>query len=330
MALLAVSLAGGCRLPQLDRLVEPEAPRFDEALFAGKPLRAHVIPAGPEDGPPEVTVIGQPRTHRIRPGETLLDAARWHDLGYNEIVEANPDVDPWLPPEGATIVVPTTWVLPCCTYEGIVVNIPEMRLYQYERVLGGRQILVRTHPVGLGRLDWRTPRGALRIAEKAVNPRWDIPESIRQEHIRERGDPRTFIPGGDPENPLGAYRMRLSLHPYSIHGTNMPWGVGVPASHGCVRMYPEDIARFFPLVAVGTPVLLTYQPVKVGRGWDGVWVEVHRDLYGYSRTPYADALRALERRRLGAAVDRERVKAAVEAARGVPLRIDTPAAPRPS
>src|SRR5262249_17873406 len=178
---------------------------------------------------------------------------------------ANPGVDPFLPPPGADVVVPTAWVLPCCTYEGIVVNIPELRLYYFRHAPDDpHTLLVDTYPVGLGRDDRRTPRGTFRVAEKTVNPRWVVPESIRQEHLRERGDGRRSIPGGDPDNPLGKYRLQLSRRIYGIHGTDIPWGIGMQVTHGCVRLYPEDIEHLFPLVPIGTPVEFTYQPVKAG------------------------------------------------------------------
>src|SRR5262249_31768549 len=156
--------------------------------------------------------------------DTLLDVARYYDLGWNEIVEANPGVDPWIPPVGTAVVLPTEWVLPCCRYEGIVLNIPEMRLFFYRRPAGDpHTLLVDTHPVGLGRTDRPTPRGHFQVRGKTVNPRWNIPASIREEHIRERGDARTTIAGGDPDNPLGKYRIELSIPNYTIHGTNVPW-----------------------------------------------------------------------------------------------------------
>src|SRR5204863_8654735 len=140
---------------------------------------------------------------------------RYYDLGYNEIVDANPGVDPWVPPVGTTIVLPTEWILPCCSYEGLVVNITEMRLYLYRRTPGdARTLIVDTLPVGLGRDDRRTPRGRFTVRGKTVNPTWIIPQSIRAEHIEETGDTRTKIPGGDPDNPLGKYRLELTLPRY--------------------------------------------------------------------------------------------------------------------
>src|SRR5262245_36657585 len=241
----------------------PASAAYDEEVFVQKTIPSYSI-ATPEKGQPVDTVIGQVRTYRIRKGDTLIDLARYFDLGYNEILDANPAIDPWVPPVGATMLLPTEWVLPCCTYDGMIVNIPEMRLFYFKRS-GPDTTTVYTYPVGLGRDDWRTPAGKFRVTGKTVNPRWNIPESIRKEHIEERDDPRTLIPGGAPDNPLGKYRFELSLPMYRIHGTDIPWGVGMQVSHGCVRLYPEDIERLFPMVPIKTPGEFTYQPVKVGR-----------------------------------------------------------------
>ena len=195
--------------------------------------------------------------------DTFLDIARYYDLGYNEIEEANPGVDPWIPPPGQIVLLPTEWVLPDVEYKGLVVNIPEMRLYYFHPAAQGT-VIVNTFPVGLGRDDWRTPSGSFKVVEKTVNPRWVLPESIKAEHRREGKPAPDFIAGGDPDNPLGKYRLRLTLPLYGIHGTDIPWGVGMQVSHGCVRLYPEDIERLFPMVPVGTPGQFIYQPVKVG------------------------------------------------------------------
>jgi L,D-transpeptidase ErfK/SrfK len=267
-------------------------------------------------------VIGGVRHYRIRQGDTLLDVARWFDLGYNEIVDANPGLDPWVPPVGTDVVLPTAWVLPCCTYEGIVVNIPELRLYYFRPVPGDPlTTLVTTYPVGLGRDDRRTPRGKYRVQSKEVKPTWYIPESIRREHIAERGDARRSIPGGAPDNPLGGYRLRLTRGIYAIHGTDIPWGVGMKVTHGCVRLYPEDIERLFPLVPVGTPVEFTYQPVKVGLRDGAVWVEAHRDIYGFTRSLAAAARTLLARQNLAARVDARLLGDALARPVGVPLRV---------
>jgi len=302
---------------------------YDEDVFAKKTIPAYSIPT-PTAGGASDTVIGEVRAYRIRKGDTLIDLARYYDLGWNEITDANPGVDPWVPPVGATILLPTEWVLPCCTYHGLVVNIPEMRLFFYTRSpQDPHTTIVHTYPVGLGRDDWRTPSGTFKIRGKTVNPRWNIPESIRKEHIAERDDPRTFIEGGDPENPLGKYRLELTLPMYGIHGTDIPWGVGMQVSHGCVRLYPEDIERLFPTVPVGTPGEFVYQPVKAGMKAGAAYVESHRDIYGYAPALYREATAAVGRAGIGARVDQRLLVEALEDGSGMPIRVTPdPSAPQ--
>ncbi|HEV7733963.1 MAG TPA: L,D-transpeptidase family protein [Candidatus Binatia bacterium] len=303
--------------------VAPVVPAFTEANFVKKPLETYTIPTPAPGKMPEVSVIGAMRTYTIRDGDTLMDVARWFDLGFNEMVDANPDVDEWVPPVGKTVLVPTTWVLPCCTYDGMVVNIPEMRLYFFQKKPGDpKTTIVRTYPVGLGRDDRRTPRKTFRVVGKTKNPTWNIPPRIRQDHIRESGDHRSAIRGGDPDNPLGKYRFDLSISPYAIHGTNIPWGVGMNVSNGCARLYPEDVEHLFPLVPVGTPGAFVYQPVKVGRRDDRTWVEAHRDVYRYGSAIPSGSRAAMKR--FGVAVNDPGVKAAVKAGLGVPMAL-TPA-----
>ena len=325
-ALAAVSLLlAGCAALR-ERFASPLGERVpaasDEAAFARKTIPTYRLRAPAQGARPAETVVGAVRHYRIRADDTLLDVARWFDLGYNEIVDANPGVDPWVPPVGTEVVVPTEWVLPCCTYQGIVVNIPELRLYYFRPAPDDPlTTLVTTYPVGLGRDDRHTPRGKFRVQAKQVNPTWYIPESIRREHIAERGDARHVIPGGAPDNPLGGYRLQLSRPIYSIHGTDVPWGIGMEVTHGCVRLYPEDIERLYGLVAVGTPVEFTYQPVKLGQRGGAVYVEVQRDIYRYTRSLAAEARTALARQNLTGRVDRRLLDGALARPAGVPLRI---------
>jgi len=306
--------------------VRPAVADYPEEVFMKKAIPAYSIRT-PSKGTPVDTVIGQVRTYRIRKGDTLLDVARYFDLGWNEIIDANPYIDPWVPPAGSTILLPTEWVLPCCSYDGVVVNIPEMRLFFYQR---SKQdpgtTVVYTYPVGLGRDDWRTPTGKFKIRGKTLNPQWNIPESIRKEHIAERGDSRTFIAGGDPENPLGRHRIELTLPMYGIHGTNIPWGVGMQVSHGCVRLYPEDIERLFPLVPVGAPGEFTYQPAKAGVRDGAVYLEAHSDIYGHAPAPYREAIAALTRAGLADRVDEATLVRALQDQGGMPIRL-TPELP---
>ena len=294
---------------------------YPEEVFMRKAIPAYSIPT-PTKGSSTDTVIGQVRNYRIRKGDTLLDVARYFDLGWNEIIDANPYIDPWVPPAGSTILLPTEWVLPCCSYDGVVVNIPEMRLFFFRRSKEDpRTTVVHTFPVGLGRDDWRTPTGKFKIRGKTLNPQWNIPESIRKEHIADRGDARTFIAGGDPENPLGRHRIELTLPMYGIHGTNIPWGVGMQVSHGCVRLYPEDIERLFPLVPVGVPGEFTYQPVKAGLRDGAVFLEAHTDIYGHAPAPYREAEAALARAGLADRSDEQGLLRALQDPAGMPVRI---------
>jgi L,D-transpeptidase ErfK/SrfK len=208
--------------------------------------------------------------------DTLPDLARRYGLGYEEILRANVTVDTWLPGEGTTIVIPGQRLLPPGPREGVVVNLPEHRLYYYPKLKKGETPYVITYPVSIGKMDWATPLGETKVIDKRKNPTWSPPESVRKEH-EERGDPLPKIVGAGPDNPLGAYAMRLNITPgaYLIHGTNNPIAVGMAITHGCIRMYPEDIEALFPLVKVGTPVWLINEPVKVARVDGRVWLEVH-------------------------------------------------------
>jgi L,D-transpeptidase ErfK/SrfK len=288
------------------------ASRWTEESFANRvPVRYPLI----DPSRPDPTVVGGLATFVVEEGDTLLDVGRHFDLGYNEMTSANPGVDPWMPSPGEVLVIPTEFVLPDARAQGVVVNIPEMRLYHYQ---GGAVV---TYPVGLGRDDWRTPEGRFKIRGKTERPTWVIPESIRAEHIRERNDPRTFIAGGDPENPLGLFRLELTLPLYALHGSNMPWGVGMQVSHGCIRLYNEDIAVLFREVQVGTPGEFLYQPVKVGTRDDEVFVEVHPDIYSLRGDLAAEAEAILSRKGLLHRIDQDRLRRAVRDQSGLPTRI---------
>ena len=222
-------------------------------------------------------VIGSVTTVTSIAADTLVDIARRHGLGYNDLVRANPGVDPWLPGEGTEITLPTRFVLPDAPRTGVVLNLPEYRMYYYPPAKPGERAVVHTYPISIGRMDWETPLGATRVVAKSVRPSWYPPASIRQEHA-EAGDPLPAVVPPGPDNPLGEFAMRLGLPGYLIHGTNRPAGVGMRVTHGCIRMFPEDIAVLFSMLPVNAPVRIVNQPIKFG--WlDGeLYMEAHEVL----------------------------------------------------
>jgi L,D-transpeptidase ErfK/SrfK len=260
-------------------------------------------------------LVGRMQRHHVIAGETLLDVAREAGLGFHELRDANPTIDEWTPPAGSEVVVPSRWILPRSHCRGLVVNIPEMRLYQFPvDTRPGEVVPLRTWAVGIGVEEARTPSGPVVIRSKDENPTWIVPDSI----MRTMEHPQRVVPPG-PDNPLGAYRIRLSRGTLAIHGTNNPWSIGRLTTHGCIRLYPEDIAELFPTVKRGMPAELVYEPVKLGRDGERVYVEVHRDVYRRIPNLERHAETLVRRAGLSAAVDLDRLHAAVRACSGVPI-----------
>ncbi|MGR9090246.1 MAG: L,D-transpeptidase family protein [Gammaproteobacteria bacterium] len=222
-------------------------------------------------------LIGELDLASTQRSDTLSDLARAYDQGYLEMRQANPGVDPWLPGDETEIIIPSLYVLPDAPREGIVVNVPEMRLYYYPKARAQTQRRVTTHPVSIGRQQWTTPHGVTSIVQKIKDPAWYPPASIREEHAAEGNPLPEVVPAG-ADNPLGAYKMRLGLPGYLIHGTNRPYGIGMRVTHGCMRMYPKDVEQIFESVAVGTQVHIVNQPYKVGVAHGKVYLEVHPHL----------------------------------------------------
>jgi L,D-transpeptidase ErfK/SrfK len=243
------------------------------ATIAGGPAAAETMTLPP----PDVDLIGAVRIVEAHGDDTLLDIARRYDIGQDEILHANPDVDRWLPGAGTKVVIPSRYVLPQAPRRGLVLNVPEMRLYYFPPVRRNEPAVVQTYPVSIGRMDWATPLGETHLVAKVKDPAWRPPDSIRKE-AEARGEPLPeFIPPG-PDNPLGRFALRLGLPGYLIHSTNKPYGVGMRVSHGCIRMYPEDIEILFPEVSTKTPVRLVNQPAKAGWLADTLYLEIHPPL----------------------------------------------------
>jgi L,D-transpeptidase ErfK/SrfK len=224
-------------------------------------------------------VFGEMRTARTDEKDTLLDVARRHGLGYEEIRNANPGVDAWLPGAGTDVLVPKRRLLPRAPREGIVINLPEHRLYWFPSAAPGESPTVWTFPISIGKMDWNTPLGTTRIVSKMKDAPWIPPKSVREEHAK-RGEflPAVVPPG--PDNPMGRYKMALGIPggAYLIHGTNRPAGVGMQVTHGCMRLYPEDIEKLFGMVAINTPVTIVNQPYKWGWHDGELLIEVHPPL----------------------------------------------------
>lgn len=262
-------------------------------------------------------VVGALQRYRVAPGETLLDIAREGGLGFRELRDANPTIDEWEPRPGVELLVPSRWILPRTTSRGLVVNIPEMRLYAFPTdAQPGERVVILTWPIGIGAEEAPSPLGPFTVLSKDEHPTWVVPESIR----RTMQEPRKVVPPG-PDNPLGDYRIRLSRELYAIHGTNDPWTVGRLTTHGCIRLYPEDIATLYPLVERGTPGEFLYQPVKVGKNAGRIYVEVHQDVYRIIPDLEYHAFAEVAKAGLGARVDPERLRAAVHAKSGIPVDV---------
>ncbi len=266
--------------------------------------------------------------------DTLYDIARRFSLGSEEIVRVNPGIDPWLPGEGRDVTIPGERVLPASAHDGIVVNLPEHRLYYYPKTPAGQKPVVITYPVSIGKMDWHTPLGKTRVVSKTERPSWTPPESVRKEHLA-NGDPLPAVVGPGPDNPLGLFAMRLDIKPgaYLIHGTNNPIAVGMAVTHGCIRMYPEDIEALFPMVPVGTPVYLINEPLKLAWVDGALLLEVHPPVNGEGETiePDVEQFTARLEQALGdqvVAIHWDLAIAELRKARGMPVVVGL-AADRP-
>ncbi|MBS0298669.1 MAG: L,D-transpeptidase family protein [Proteobacteria bacterium] len=230
--------------------------------------------------PPDIDIFGQIRTTHASSTETLLDIARRYDIGQIEILLANPNVDRWLPEDGAKVILPSRYIIPHAERKGLLLNLPEMRIYYFPEPKKSEKPMIITHPVGIGRMDWVTPLGISKIVEKKKDPTWIPPKSLQMDRIANGEQPYPSIVPPGPTNPLGRHAMRLSIGggSYLIHGTIKPFGVGMRVSAGCVRMYPEDIEALFDKVPIGTQVQVVNQPIKLGWLMDSLYIELHPPL----------------------------------------------------
>jgi L,D-transpeptidase ErfK/SrfK len=289
IALAGLALMAGCQ-----SVGEPEANAANAAKSVPAlptPVAMHEFAIDPLDG-----VIGAVQIVRAREDDTLSDIARRFNVGYEEIVSANPAVDPWLPDAGAEVVIPTAYVLPDARRQGIVINLAAMRLFYFPNAQPGEPQKVVTHPIGIGRVGWRTPEGRTRIVSKAAAPAWIPTPAIRKEHAAD-GDPLPRVVPPGPDNPLGSHVLRLGWPEYAIHGTDKPPSIGLRGTHGCLRLYPEDIVGMYDIVPVGTPVTVVNQPLLLGWRGDTLVMQVYPALEDDMRKHRPERLLTLARKR---------------------------------
>lgn len=275
---------------------------------------------------PEQQLVGSVSTIQARYEDTLADLADAYGFGFNEMQAANPGVDAWLPGEGRVIRLPGEHVLPEAPRTGIVINLPEYRLYFYPQ----DESRVSTWPVGIGREGWSSPIGQTQVLRKEANPSWYPPQSIREEHAA-AGDPLPSVVPPGPDNPMGPFKMNLAMSGYVIHGTNKSFGIGMRVSHGCFRMNNPDVTELFPQVPVGTPVTIVNQPYKLGM-YDGkLYLEVHPPLDEHGLPSALDkqaAIQQLLRERSdlvkGLRLDWQKIRDLVFAEDGIPGVIGEP------
>jgi L,D-transpeptidase ErfK/SrfK len=279
------------------------------AMAAG-PYNIHLPASSQGVDPQALTVVGAIQHYRIKKGDDLLELARHYSLGYSELGVLYRQWDPFLPPAGAEMTIPTLWIVPNNHGNQIIVNTGEMRLYYF--INNNTQVY--TFPIGMGVLDFRTPQGKFRVIEKKVKPAWHIPKSLQAKYGM------AVMPPGD-DNPLGDYKLTLSWGDYGIHGTAMPLGVGRLVSHGCTRMYPENIKQLFPMVPVGTSVEYIYEPAKIGFRQGRIYLSVHEDVYFKIQSMILHVLTMLEQRGLADQVNMRKVMQAVEEQNGLAVDI---------
>jgi L,D-transpeptidase ErfK/SrfK len=277
------------------------------ALVAGSSLAAP--PADDRLRP----LIGEPRSVLVRPGETLLDIALHHGAGFDAISRLNPEVDSWIPDPGTVVLLPSPVVLPVVEEQGLVINIPEMRLFDFT-LDDGPKILA----AAVGDAEDPTPTGEFEIRDKRVDPVWTVPSSIREE----KPELPAQVPPG-PDNPLGSRWMRIGRTSAGIHGTNTRWSIGRASTHGCVRLYEPAVQDLFERTPEGARLHIVYQPYKWGRDGSRILFEAHPDRYHRIPDPLATALRPIRELGLLDSVDIERVWQAIDESRGIPIRVGT-------
>jgi L,D-transpeptidase ErfK/SrfK len=320
-------LLSGCTLfrPASHEAPPPPAPPPAPAIPA--PVQTERFELSPDQD-----IVGQVQVTTATKEDTLTDIARRFNVGYEEIVRANPGVDPWLPGAGRKVVLPTQFILPNAPRDGVVINIAAMRMFYFPKHKSGEPQVVITHPIGIGKVGWSTPEGVTKIVRRQKDPTWTVPVSVIKEH-RENGEELDRVIGPGPDNPLGRHAFYLQWPSYLIHGTNKPAGVGLRSSHGCIRLYPEDIAQLFDMVPIGTQVRVVNQPFVFGWAGDNLFMQpldvLEDDARDWKKAPkklLSKSLAATLQKQLkehNEQVDWDLVSSLSKSPRGVPVAIST-------
>lgn len=292
------------------------------ALLLAAPASALELPLPP----PGEDIVGEVQVIKAKYEDTFADIGTANDLGYLEMVAANPGVDPWLPGVDTEIILPTRFILPPGPREGIVINLAEYRMYYFPK----GQNVVHTYPLGIGREGWGSPITRTSIAAKTPNPTWTPPASIRKEHAAE-GDPLPAVVPAGPDNPLGPFKFTLGTPGYLIHGSNKKFGIGMRVSHGCFRMLNHNVLALAKIVPVGTSVRIINEPYKFGIRGGKIYLEAHTPLDDHGEPSIVDkhtqvinALLQREDLKDDARLDWEVVREVVAAEDGLPVEIAAP------
>jgi L,D-transpeptidase YcfS len=219
-------------------------------------------------------LIGEQVVHKAIKGDYFQALAENYNVGFFALLAANPNVDPFLLEPGSDIVIPKQMLLPFGKREGMVINLAELRLYYYPK----GEKLVYVFPVGIGREGLETPHLTSTIGEKRKDPTWRPTQEMRARYFAEHGKEMVKeVPAG-PNNPFGKYALRIGTSEYLLHGTNKRFGIGMRASSGCIRLYDNDIEWLYNNIAVGTPIRILEQPIKMSYEQDGQKIELHSPL----------------------------------------------------
>jgi len=220
------------------------------------------------------SLVGDVEVVATTEGDTVITIAKQYNAGFNTLKSANPYLDMkkgFFP--GTLVTIPNQHLLPEGKREGIIINLPEMRLYYFPK--NGNEVQV--YPIGIGKIGNTIPIKNTTIVRKAIDPKWMPTENIRKFNL-EQGIVLPKVMRAGPDNPLGRYAIYTNLPTYLIHSTIFPESVGKRASFGCIRMYESDIERFFPQMEKNITVYILNKPIKVAFQNDKLYMEAHQPL----------------------------------------------------